>query len=741
MRSIIIALLLATITTANAQQWVLTNPIKSVSEFADLKMVNDSVGFAVDSRLGAILRTTDGGAHWTRKSINSSVHYNAMYVWDEQRAIVVGERGGVYRTDDGFTTMTTSEDAALGHFYSVYFVNDTLGWVGAAAGRIYRSTDGGASWTLMNSGQTGVIMAIQFIDTELGYASCSSGDKMLKSTDGGQTWQGIMPDFSVTLLDFHFYDALEGVGVGSGVAIRTTDGGTTWDSIPSNSNYYMTDLDVQGDVVVACGTWGHTTRSTDRGQSWTEVMAGYSDCGSVSLLPNGKAVMGSDGRIMHSNDLGQTWSALIEGTRHTRLEKVSFMDADTGVAIGWQTLGGMSDGLLRTTDGGRTWFNAGNGGLGVHINAQGEGCLGGGSGISSSTTNGFADRHGSGGPDVAIRCTWSISDAIRIVGGGNVYGGIYRTTDAGTNWTHVLDVGNIIINDLWFTNALNGYAVGQTGSNYRTTDGGITWVPMTGTPASTNVFFLDEQYGWIKDQHTDDGGITWSQNSSQLSAPIIFFTSLDTGYFVTGGGTTVVTYDGTATWEYILPGIPDASIYDAAMVDGAIVAVSKYGDIYRAQVGCSSTPQVPVVSVNGTTLCTELVGQAQWYRNGILLTEDTTQCITVENGGSYHVVVVSVLGCISAPSAIVPVIITGIADIHTTSTSLFPNPANEMVRIERLDNAPATLTLSDVQGRIVQQEAISGNLDTVDLTGLKPGVYLVRIATADQVETLRLVKE
>ena len=64
-----------------------------------------------------------------------------------------------------------------------------------------------------------------------------------------------------------------------------------------------------------------------------------------------------------------------------------------------------------------------------------------------------------------------------------------------------------------------------------------------------------------------------------------------------------------------------------------------------------------------------------------------------------------------------------------------------MVRIERSDNAPAMLTLTDLQGRIVRQEAISRNLCTLDLADVRPGVYLVRIATADKAETLRLVKE
>lgn len=61
-----------------------------------------------------------------------------------------------------------------------------------------------------------------------------------------------------------------------------------------------------------------------------------------------------------------------------------------------------------------------------------------------------------------------------IVGGGAVFGGIYRTTTNGSSWAHVLDVGNITISDLWFVDDLQGYAVSGYGDNYRTTDGGVT---------------------------------------------------------------------------------------------------------------------------------------------------------------------------------------------------------------------------------------------------------------------------
>lgn len=725
-------------------QWELVTPIKTRSEFTALHMVSDAVGFAVDNPMGAILRTNDGGFHWERMVNGLTNNPIGMHVWDDQRAIVVGENGSVYRTTDAFTTITGSSNVLFGHFNCVFFVNDTLGWAGTGEGRVYRSTDAGANWTLMNSGlgTSNDIHAIQFLDTNTGYLVCAGGGTVRKSTDGGLNWQESWGGANTTFLDLHFYDELMGVCVGlSNIVVRTTDGGLSWDSIPSNSTYIMNSLDAQGDVLVACGWWGRTIRSTDAGLTWTELQVGSTEHRSISLLPSGQAVMGTDGRIHGSDDLGLTWAIRHLGTYHTRLNKVSFMDADTGVAVGWQTTGGLESGLIRTTDGGRTWTNAGTGGLGVHVNPTGQGCLGGGSGAFARTANGFATRTPVTGPNVAIRCTWTIDANTHFVAGGAVQGGIYRTTNAGSSWTRVLDVGNITISDLWFTSPQNGYAVGEYGDNYRTTDGGTTWEPMTGTPGGHTVFFLDEDHGWMKYRRTMDGGATWTDINGAQSTMSMFFTTVDTGYTVTYTGQTVKTVDGGLTWETVLPEILNATVGDATYVDGAIVIVCNNGDIFRAQVSCPTIANVPVITESGNTLCTTTSGTAQWYLDGEALPDGNTPCISPVEPGEYHVIITDGIGCVSCPSSPVEVISTGLATRASTEMRIVPNPARDRIRIERETGSPVILTLLDAQGRTVRSEKLAGNGISLDISRLLPGMYLVRSVSEERVEAVRFMKE
>jgi photosystem II stability/assembly factor-like uncharacterized protein len=720
-------------------QWELVTPIKTRSEFDAIKMVSDEVGYAVDKPLGTILRTRDGGANWERMANNLSNSPTALFMWDELRGIAVGESGHVYRTSDGFETITGVQNPTFGELSCVHFVNDTLGWVGSLTGKIFRSTDGGVSWTQMNSGQStsNFMTAIQFLDTQTGYASCSGGE-MLKSTDGGLSWQGVGPfDQLVLMRDLHFYDTLVGLAVGSGgEVIRTTDGGATWDSIPSNTTYTMRDLDVQGNTILACGDLGRTIRSTDGGLTWTVIQVGNSDHQSVTINPSGMALLGTNGRIQRSNDFGNTWEVLVEGTWHTRLNKVSFANGDTGVAVGWQTMGGFESGTLRTLDGGRHWEKAGIGGLGVHLKPTGVGSRG-----ATFTQDFFTTTAGLQAPTMAIRCNWSINSNTHLVGGGAVNGGIYRTTNGGSSWTHVLDVGNITISDLWFVDDLQGYAVGEYGDNYRTIDGGITWTPLPPMSGSHTVFFLDAQLGWTRNFRTTDGGDTWTlMGGTPQQTMSIFFTDPDTGYAVSYTGQAVRSVDGGITWNNLLPDILNATVGDAAWVDGAIVIGCNNGDIFRAQVTCPATADVPVINDTGATLCVSTAGSAQWYLDGSILPGGDTPCIEPVTTGLYTVVVSDPLGCVSAPSAPVQVIITGLASKPEPVTRIFPNPAKELLRIERSDAVPATLTFINAQGRIVHSTRVTG-ATSVDVSGLRPGVYLVRVASRSAVESFRLVKE
>jgi hypothetical protein len=343
---------------------------------------------------------------------------------------------------------------------------------------------------------------------------------------------------------------------------------------------------------------------------------------------------------------------------------------------------------------------------------------------------------------VVIRCTHSFSPTTYIVAGGNLNGGFYRTTNGGSSWTYT-PAGNPY--DMYFPTESTGYAVGEGTSVYKTTDAGITWTdlgPLV-SAGQVTVFFLDEQRGWTGLHRTTDGGQTWTlMSGTPQSTVAVFFTDADTGYAVASSGQTVRSVDGGMTWEnnYISE-VPNASFSDAALVDGTLIGVANGGDIFRAQIGCPETAFVPAIQQVGSYLCTYTFGTAQWFLNGEPIPDGNDLCVEATEAGNYNVVVTEGPDCVSAPSATVQVISTGVQAVPQDKTRLFPNPTSDLVSIDRMGNSPAVVTVIDAQGRMVGSEHMNGGSAAIDVQDLPPGLYLVHIASVAGVECLRLVKE
>lgn len=78
---------------------------------------------------------------------------------------------------------------------------------------------------------------------------------------------------------------------------------------------------------------------------------------------------------------------------------------------------------------------------------------------------------------------------------------------------------------------------------------------------------------------------------------------------------------------------------------------------------------------------------------------------------------------------------------------LFPNPANDqaLVQLELMNTQDVAVSLLNIQGQELYQNKRSFESGSqqiaLDLNNLPAGIYLVRVATAGKIETLRLIKE
>ncbi len=87
----------------------------------------------------------------------------------------------------------------------------------------------------------------------------------------------------------------------------------------------------------------------------------------------------------------------------------------------------------------------------------------------------------------------------------------------------------------------------------------------------------------------------------------------------------------------------------------------------------------------------------------------------------------------------------GVQDIHDGSFQLamFPNPANDQLNLEALGrrDGEAQIQIVDLSGKIVLESKMAKDQITVDLSGIAPGVYLVKYKDAARQLVQRLTKK
>ena len=308
--------------------------------------------------------------------------------------------------------------------------------------------------------------------------------------------------------------------------------------------------------------------------------------------------VGRSGTIIHTTDGGESWSSQVSGTT-TILHSVSFVDSLTGWVVGENAPGVTT--ILHTTNGGNTWTPQGGitgTFLGCHFINQTTGWIVGGRGRIAHTTNGgtsWTVQHSQ--QDQLLFEIHFLDDSTGYVAGQTGSAPrtalMFSTTNGGVTWNSLGVGGENGLQSVFFTDYLNGWAVGWFGELIHTTDGGSTWVPQESGRTDEllfSVFFNTPTSGWVVggesgcdlvncdsllgEQNiilrTINSGTTWTtfpvNLPNQAHWTKIFFLSPDTGWIVGAGGTILRTNNGTAGSLF-----PPDQISLVSPLEGAIV--------------------------------------------------------------------------------------------------------------------------------------------------------------------------
>jgi|GEM_PF-1888936 len=162
-------------------------------------------------------------------------------------------------------------------------------------------------------------------------------------------------------------------------------------------------------------------------------------------------------------------------------------------------------------------------------------------------------------------------------------------------------------------------------------------------------------------------------------------------------------------------------------------------------VNALNTPDISI-AVTDTTDLEAIPGTGvlfQWYFNGMPLTGATQSTYTATQTGTYTVVAVNAQGCYDRDSVFVNISLAGNDELKPELFSLYPVPVADVLNISAItavtDNW--TLSITDMQGRVVFRLAVPQPSGSFDLSHLSPGVYCATLESESGKHIQRIVKQ
>ena len=81
------------------------------------------------------------------------------------------------------------------------------------------------------------------------------------------------------------------------------------------------------------------------------------------------------------------------------------------------------------------------------------------------------------------------------------------------------------------------------------------------------------------------------------------------------------------------------------------------------------------------------------------------------------------------------------ARVFTEGVTVYPNPAEGLVKVNIADIAGASVRIYDVKGVVVKSLKVNSNYTEIDITNLKSGMYIMKVVTDNASIQKRFVKK
>ncbi|GAB4407292.1 MAG: hypothetical protein Kow00106_00090 [Anaerolineae bacterium] len=550
-----------------------------------------------------IYKSTDGGDSWVQM-VNGVV-----------------ERDGI--TFRGFTV--DPHDSNI-----VYAAAELSSWVWAGherpgrefdmtAGVVYRTTNGGQSWTAIWRGDNlaryvwvdprdsnVIYISTGIFDREAANSDpqrgIPGGEGVLKSTDGGQTWQHAnngLGNLYVGSLYMHPTNPdilLAGTGnnqyyANQGVYL-TTDGAQSWSYVLRNDNINAVEFATSDPNIAYAASAGAVYRSEDGGWTWQQVAGsgegGWGPPGVRAGFPIDLQVDPRDPNRLFANNYGGGNFLSTDGGRTWEVASAGYTGAQVrDIAVGPERVyAAARSGLFASDDGGITWQ-----GLNTPPAQVMEWYV-----VAVDPAN---PRH------VLAASNW-MGVLLGSLDMGQHWQPVSPSTGEGKGWRAIAFAPS---NPQRVYAGTSAYFSAGTFSDempsngvWVSHDGGTTWQPAnSGIMADANVTALAVAWdnpatvyaatgnrGLLK---STDGGASWTQNLTGRPVLAVAVDPHNANHVLAGlsfGGMRA-SMDGGASWSVVAAGLPpEASVSDIEFdptTPGVIYAADRMNGVYRSTDG------------------------------------------------------------------------------------------------------------------------------------------------------------
>lgn len=340
LKTIIVAIIFAMASNANAQTWQLKCDLAPLNSQAgqsnwyalnvykfDFKPSSQSEGLVI--RRDSIRTTTNGGQSWANANVlpkggnTGTFKTDAIGYTNNGSTIFSSVYQKIHKSTDGGVTFNVVTDTLQGE-PKAFAANGNFLVFGYTGCRVAYSNDGGNTWTqkFVNSSVSSAVQWIHVISENVALVSTASSSYYTK--DGGSTWAEVTKPASVSTVgntrftgtdESNWYCWFNGAG-NTDALLKTTDGGTTWTDIIANvGTYDIADVyaTTTGKLFTALSSGDRPKYkySSDNGQTFTEVNINNSDTAEIEGFRQigstlHALVMGSNVWKIYALDLGSS---------------------------------------------------------------------------------------------------------------------------------------------------------------------------------------------------------------------------------------------------------------------------------------------------------------------------------------------------------------------------------------------------------------------------------------------------